>query len=60
MKTEKVYQDSEALRKIIKRLKGMKFRLDCGHVVTFGYYLGNDVVFRNGKEPEIVCLDCGR
>ncbi len=54
-----VYQDSEELRRIIKQMKGMKFRLDCGHHVTFGYYLGNDVIIRNGKEPWIICSECG-
>ena len=54
-----VYRDSTELRKIIKQMRGMKFRLDCGHHVTFGFYLGNDVIIRNGKEPRIICSECG-
>lgn len=54
----KVYQDTDELRIIIKNLKGMKFRLDCGHHVTFGFFLGNDITIRNGKEPEIICTLC--
>ncbi len=53
------YQDTEELRRILVRLKGKKFKLDCGHHVTFGYFLGNDITVRNGKEPEIICAQCG-
>ena len=48
---QEVYQDTEVLRHIIDNLKGRKFRLDCGHHVTFGHFLGNDITIRNGKEP---------
>mgnify|MGYP005643894199 FL=1 len=54
------YRQSRELRRLVKTLQGMKFRLDCGHHVTFGYYLGNDLIIRTGKDPEIVCLECGR
>ncbi len=54
-----VYQDVDELRDIIRDLRGMKFRLDCGHCVTFGFFLGNDVVVLNGKEPKIICSECG-
>jgi hypothetical protein len=53
------YQDTEGLRKVIHQLKGQKFKLDCGHHVTFGYYLGNDITIYNGKEPKIICSQCG-
>ena len=56
---KEAYQDTEALRKIIKSLKGRKFRLDCGHCVSFGHFLGNDITIRNGKEPVIICSACG-
>jgi hypothetical protein len=56
---KKVYQDTEVLRDIIKGLKGEKFNLDCGHRVTFGVYLGNDISIHNGKEPKIICSQCG-
>jgi ribosomal protein L33 len=35
------YHDTEALREALARLEGKKFRLDCGHHVTFGCFLGN-------------------
>ena len=53
------YQDTGELRRILARLKGKKFKLDCGHHVTFGHFLGNDITVRNGKEPEIICTQCG-
>lgn len=52
------YQEPDQLRKFFKRLRGQKFTLDCGHHVTFGYYLGNDIMIRNGKDPEIICWSC--
>ena len=52
------YQETEELRKILAALKGMKFKLDCGHHVTFGYCLSNDVTIRNYSE-RIVCSQCG-
>ena len=59
MKKHNEYQDTEALRKIIKDLKGKKYQLDCGHYVTFGYFLGQDITILNGKEPKIICSQCG-
>ena len=56
---KEAYQDVTALREIIQQLKGKKFRLDCGHHITFGSYLGNDITIRNGKNPEITCSLCG-
>ena len=53
------YGDTETLKQIIKSLKGRKFKLDCGHHVTFGYFLGNDITIYNGKDPEIICSLCG-
>jgi hypothetical protein len=38
------YSEPEALRDILKRvLAGRKFMLDCGHYVSFGHFLGNDI-----------------
>ena len=54
-----LYEDTGVLREIIKEIKNRKFRLDCGHHVTFGYFLGNDITIRNGKEPKIICSQCG-
>lgn len=53
------YDDVEELRKHIMSLQGRKFRLDCGHHVTFGHFLGNDIVVLNGKVPQIICSCCG-
>ena len=52
------YRETEELRRFFRQLKGKKFKLDCGHHVTFGYYLGNDITIRNGKNPEIICSRC--
>jgi hypothetical protein len=52
------YADTDELKAILNQLRGKKFVLECGHRVTFGYFLGNDVVIRNGKEFKITCLMC--
>jgi hypothetical protein len=54
-----VYESPESLRQIIRDLKGKKFRLDCGHHVTFGYFLGNAITIYNGKHPVVICSRCG-
>ena len=57
---ERQYEDTEILRQILlKTLKGRKFKLDCGHHVTFGHNLGNDITIYNGKRVEIICSQCG-
>ena len=53
------YEDTDTLRKIIEELNGRKFRLDCGHHITFGHSLGNDITVRNGKTIKIICSQCG-
>ena len=53
------YEDPEILRHILQQLKGRKFRLDCGHHITFGHNLGNDITIYNGKTARIVCSLCG-
>ena len=56
----KEYQDVSELKAILaKTLTGKKFRLDCGHHITFGHYLGNDITIYNGKEFKIICSMCG-
>ena len=48
------YREPELLRDILKRiLAGRKFQLDCGHYVSFGHHLGNDITIINGKELSI-------
>ncbi len=56
---KEAYEDTEELREILSKLKGRKFRLDCGHYVTFGHCLGNDITVRNGKTLVITCAECG-
>lgn len=58
-KQKETYQDVEELKKVIRSLKGKKYRLDCGHHLTFGKYLGNDIIIRNGANPTIICSQCG-
>ena len=54
------YSEPELLKDILERvLKGKKFRLECGHYVSFGHFLGNDITIRNGKEFKIICSQCG-
>ena len=53
------YQDTEPLREGLLGLEGQKFRLDCGHHVTFGCFLGNDLTILNGKVLKIICSLCG-
>ncbi|MBN1903695.1 MAG: hypothetical protein JW927_01220 [Deltaproteobacteria bacterium] len=55
-----LYQEANALKDIlIKTLSGRKFKLDCGHHITFGHYLGNDITIYNGKEFKVICSQCG-
>jgi len=53
------YQDTDELRKILKKLKGRKYLLDCGHHCTFGHNFGNDITIYNGKVFKIICSLCG-
>jgi len=57
---ESRYHDIAELRDILeKTLNGKKYKLQCGHHVTFGYFLGNDITIRNGKQMKIICSQCG-
>lgn len=56
---QQFYQDNKPVKDLIKSLKGRKFKLDCGHHVTFGHHLGNDITIFNGKNPKIICSLCG-
>ena len=59
-KEKERYDGPELLRDILQRtLAGKKFRLDCGHYVSFGHFLGNDITIINGKEFKIICSLCG-
>jgi len=56
---KEAYQDVEELKKVILSLKGKKYRLSCGHHITFGHFFGNDITILNGKNPVIICSQCG-
>ena len=58
-KEEEKYQDVSLLKEFLSKLNGQKFKLDCGHHVTFGHFLGNDITIQNGKECKIICSECG-
>jgi len=58
MKEEQDYEDVEELRKLLSELKGRKFLLDCGHKVTFGHFLGNNITIMNGRKHRIICSQC--
>ena len=56
---KKLYHDTDELRDILTQaLKGKKFRLDCGHHVSFNHNLGNNVMIYNGKKLELICSLC--
>jgi hypothetical protein len=53
------YSEPELLKDILERLlKNKKFTLSCGHHVSFGSHLGNNIVIINGKEFQIICSQC--
>ena len=52
------YTNVELLKVYLNNLKIQKYRLDCGHQVTFGYFLGNNILIINGKEFRIICSQC--
>jgi hypothetical protein len=57
---KELYAETEELIKILeKALAGKKFKLSCGHHVTFLHHLGNDVTIYNGKSLKIICSQCG-
>ena len=54
------YSEPELLKDILERvLKGRKFRLECGHHVSFGSNLRNDIIVINGKKFKVICSLCG-
>ena len=57
---KKQYQGPEVLKEILNReLYGKKFLLQCGHHITVGSTLGNDLTVKNGKELSVICAQCG-
>lgn len=59
-KKDNEYQSADKLREILLTfLGGEKFTLDCGHKITFGFFMGNNIIIYNGKNLKIVCTECG-
>ena len=59
-KQKQLYGEPEALKDILQTtLAGSKYRLECGHHITFNSVLGNDLIIRNGKRLTITCSQCG-
>ena len=52
---EQGYEDIAKLKAIIGR---GKYALDCGHKVTLGHNLGNDIAILNGRKLRIICTLC--
>jgi len=53
------YKEYRSVLELKERLKG-SYELDCGHRVTFGHNLGNNIVVLNAgkKDMRIVCTHC--
>ena len=58
LEEEKNYEEVKRLKEEIEKLRGRKFRLDCGHHVTVGHNFGNHIMIMNGKEFEIFSSLC--
>ena len=58
LEEEKNYEEVKRLKEEIEKLRGRKFRLDCGHHVTVGHHLASDIVIYNGKSFKIICTLC--
>ena len=55
---KQLYRDADELRKFLDRLRGKKFKLDCGHHVTVFHSLGNNITIINGSRLKIICTLC--
>ena len=58
-KQKQQYRPTDELRKLLEILAHKKFVLDCGHHITFGEFLGNNLTIYNGKRLQIICAECG-
>jgi hypothetical protein len=58
---KQLYAPPAALKDLLwATLAGRKFRLDCGHHITFGRQLANDLTLRNGiRGFVVICSLCG-
>ena len=52
------YGNPNELREIFKKLKGRKFRLDCGHHATFGHNLSNNIVIYHDGGINKIRIEC--
>lgn len=52
------YDNPDHIREIFKSLKGRKFRLDCGHHVTLGHNLSNNIVIRHDGGIDKIRIEC--
>ena len=48
-----------SLQVILAPYLRQRLRLDCGHHVTLGYNIGNNVIILNGKVLRVICTECG-
>ena len=55
---EQLYKDTDVLRRLLERLKGKKFKLDCGHLCTVGHNFGNNIMIYNGARLKVICSQC--
>ncbi len=54
------YAKADELRQLlIEMLGGEKFVLDCGHRITLGHPLGNNLIIINGTRLKLICTLCG-
>ena len=52
------YEPTEKLHQALAALKGRKFVLDCGHHVTMGHHLGNNITVCQ-MPCQVICSQCG-
>ena len=52
------YEDVNNLKKELEKLRGRKFRLDCGHHTTIGHHMASNITIYNGKQFRIICTLC--
>jgi len=52
------YEETDALRRVLEGIKGRKFKLDCGHHVTFGHHVGSDITIFKGARFKNTCSLC--
>lgn len=56
---KRAYRPVEELRETLSSLAGQKFKLDCGHHITFHHNLGSSMLIHNDRELKLICSLCG-